>query len=40
MAFPPLENSDHVAVPVYTDFLLSSKGDVPFHLIAYDYSHT
>ena len=33
MAFPPLENSDHVAVSV-------SQRDAPFHHIAYDYSRT
>ena len=38
MAFPPLGNSDHVVVSVYIDFPSSSKGDVPFHLIADDYS--
>ena len=30
--------SDHVVVPVSTDFLSNSKGDAPFHCIAYDYS--
>ena len=38
MAFPPLENSNHV-VSVSTDFLLNSKGNAPFYRIAYDYSH-
>ena len=40
MAFPPLGNSDHVAVSVSIDFPLNSQRDVPFHRIAYDYSHT
>ena len=38
MAFPPLENSDHVAVSVAIDFRSNSKRDAPFHRIAYDYS--
>ena len=38
MAFPPLENSDHVVVSVSTDFPTNSKQDGPFHHIAYDYS--
>ena len=38
MAFPPLGNSDHVAVSVSTDFPTNSKQDGPFHHIAYDYS--
>ena len=38
MAFPPLENSDHVAASVSIDFLSRSKWDGPFHQIAYDYS--
>ena len=38
MAFPPLENSDHVAVSVSIDFPVNSKQDTPFHRIAYDYS--
>ena len=38
MALPPLENSDHV-VSVSIDFPINSKQDVPFHHIAYDYSH-
>ena len=38
MAFPPLGNSDHVVVSVSIDFLTNSQQDVPFHLIAYDYS--
>ena len=38
MAFPPLGNSDHVAVSVSIDFPTNSQRDVPFHRIAYDYS--
>ena len=38
MAFPPLENSDHVFVSVSIDFPINSKQDVPFHHVAYDYS--
>ena len=38
MAFPPLENSDHVVVSVSIDFPTNSQQDTPFHLIAYDYS--
>ena len=38
MAFPPLENSDHVVVSVSTDFPINSKQDTPFHRVAYDYS--
>ena len=37
MAFPPLENSDHV-VSVSVDFPTNSQQDAPFHRIAYDYS--
>ena len=37
MAFPPLENSDHV-VSVSNDFPIISKQDTPFHRVAYDYS--
>ena len=37
MAFLALGNSDHV-VSVCIDFPLNSKGDVPFHGIAYGYS--
>ena len=36
MAFPPLENSDHVVVSI--DFPLNSQWDAPFYHIAYDYS--
>ena len=38
MAFPPLENSDHVVVSVSIDFSSDSKRNAPFHHIAYDYS--
>ena len=38
MAFPPLGNSDHVAVSVSIDFPINSKQDAPFHRVAYDYS--
>ena len=38
MAFPALRNSDHVVVSVSIDFPSNSR-DVPFHHIAYDYSH-
>ena len=38
MAFPPLENSDNVAVSVSIDFPTNSQRDAPFHRIAYDYS--
>ena len=38
MAFPPLGNSDHVAVSVSIDFPINSKQDAPFHCVAYDYS--
>ena len=39
MAFPPLENSDHVVVTVSIDFPINSKHNVPFHCVAYDYSY-
>ena len=39
MAFPPLVNSDHVAVSVSTDFPTNSQWDALFNCIAYDYSH-
>ena len=39
MAFPPLENSDHVVVSVSIDFPINSKQDTPFHRMAYHYSH-
>ena len=38
MAFPPLGNSDHVAVSFSIDFSSYSQRDAPFHHIAYDYS--
>ena len=38
MAFPPLENSDHVIVPASIDFPTNSKDVASFHRIAYDYS--
>ena len=38
MAFPPLENSDHIVVSVSIDFPSNSQWDAPFHRIAYDYS--
>ena len=38
MAFPPLGNSDHVAVSVFIDFPINSKQDTPFHRLDYDYS--
>ena len=37
-SFPPLGNSDHVAVSVSIDFPSYSQRDAPFHRIAYDYS--
>ena len=39
MAFPPLENSNHVVVSVSIDFPIKSQQDASFHRIAYDYSH-
>ena len=38
MAFPPLENSDHVIVSVSIEFLSNSIGDTSFYYKAYDYS--
>ena len=38
IAFPPLENSDHVVVSVSIDIPINSKQDALFHCIAYDYS--
>ena len=38
MAFPPLENSDHVVVSVSIDFPSNSQQDALFHRIAYGYS--
>ena len=40
MTFPPLGNSDHVVVSVSINFPSNSKGDAPFHRIAYDSSRT
>ena len=39
MAFPPLGNSDHVVVSVFSDFPINSKQDTSFHHVVYDYSH-
>ena len=38
MAFPPLENSDHVVVSVSIDCRTNSLRDGPFHHVAYDSS--
>ena len=38
MPFPPLGNSDHLAISVPIDFLSNSKWDALFHRIAYYYS--
>ena len=38
MAFPRLQNSDHVVVSISINFPTNSKRDTPFHRIAYDYS--
>ena len=38
MAFPPLENFDHVVVSGSFDFPINSKQDTPFHSVAYDCS--
>ena len=38
MAFPPLGNSDHVAVSDSVDFPINSKQNAPCHRIAYDCS--
>ena len=38
VAFPPLENSDHVVVSVSIDFLSNPKQDDLFHIVAYDSS--
>ena len=37
MAFPLLENSDHVVVSVSIDFPSNSQQNAPFHFIADDY---
>ena len=38
LAFPPLGNSDNIAVSVSIDFPSNSQPDASFHRIAYDYS--
>ena len=38
MTFPPLGNSDHVAVSVFIDFPADSKTDAPFLCTNYNYS--
>ena len=38
MAFPPLGNSDYVAVSVSLEFPTNSQRDAPFYHKAYDYS--
>ena len=38
MAFPPLGNSNHLAVSVSIDFPPNSQWDAPLHRIAYEYS--
>ena len=40
MTFPQLGNFDLVAVSASVDFPSNSKGDAPFHCIAYHYSCT
>ena len=37
MAFPPLENFDHVLVSFSIDVPSNSEWDAPFHRIAYDH---
>ena len=37
MGFPQLGNSEHIIVSMSIDFPSSSKGNAPFHCIAYDY---
>ena len=39
VAFPPLENSNHVVVSFSIDFQTNSEWDATIHCIAYDYSH-
>ena len=39
VAFPSLENSDHVVVLVSIDFPSNSKGDASFYHKPHDYSH-
>ena len=38
ISFPPLGNSDHVAVSVSIDFPSNSQRNALFHCIVYDYS--
>ena len=38
MAFPPLENSNHVVVSVSINFPSNLQREAPVHRIAYDYS--
>ena len=38
MTFPPLGNSDNVAVSVSIELSTNSQRETPFHRIAYDYS--
>ena len=40
VAFCQWGNSGHVVVSASTDLPSNSKGDVPFHHLAYDYSCT
>ena len=40
MAFPPLENSDHVVVSISIDFASNCQWNARFHCIAHDYPHT
>ena len=40
MAFSTLGNSDHAVVSVSIDFPANSKGNAPFHEIAFKYSCT
>ena len=40
MVFPPLGNSNHVAVLVSIDFPSKSQQDALFYRIAYDYSRS
>ena len=39
MAFPHLENSDHVILSISIDFFSNSHWDALFYHLAYDYSH-
>ena len=38
LAFRPLGNSDYIFVSVSIEFESKSKGDTPFHCVAYDFS--